>query len=544
MTVQDAPPSGLRIDDLTPTERSLLAHATTDVGRTLDMRGAGPTESRIRAAAIAWILTRQPTEQEPPPIAVRVRGVNVVGRLNLGGRRLPCPLELIDCTLDAPLVLTKTTAPNISLRGSRLRGLYGNPLQVSGTLNLGEGFHCIGPTKLFRADLGELAAERGVFENPGGFAVNADYLHVRGFATFERARLLGTLRMLGARVDGQLDCTAAQISAPAGENAVELDSATLTGGAVFSSALIHGGIWLVNTTANAEVAFERATIRNPGRYAIDASATRMGDVNLTEAVVRGEVEIVRAELDTLDCYHAGFLDPRDASLDLDSTTIAGPFHAHFSKIEGRLDLTNTSIGILRDTQRSWPPSAHLIGARYDKIEGDEDALDADKSLSKARLQWLKLHDRYHPQKYTALATAYQNVGQEALARQAAIAGEHERRMSNKKGARRGLAWTWSTLLRLLVGYGYAPTRALWWLIGLIVGGSVLTAWAHTPRLKTPPCPGSSSPYPGSWHDGPKARKMPSRAPASSTPCRSEHTLPTKYPTQRCDSSSERGRTIR
>ncbi len=154
----------------------------------------------------------------------------------------------------------------------------------------------------------------------------------------------------------------------------------------------------------------------------------------------------------------------------------------FQQIEGRLDLTNTSMSIYRDTQQAWPPDARLIGARYNKLEGDEDALDRDRADIRTRLSWLKLDGRYHPQKYLALATAYQNVGQEAFGRRVLMSSEAERRVAGKHGLVWLLATVWSWMLRSIVGYGFSPARAVWWLLGLIGFGSLLTTLAKQAGL--------------------------------------------------------------
>ena len=471
-------PIALAIEDLTTNERLLVQSAL--LGRTLDLRGAvDDANSEVRAAVVAQLLVSPATLLPKAPIAVRLRGAVITGQLNLGGHILGCSLELVDCILDKPIVLTKATASNVNLRGSRVYGLHANFARIAGTLNLSGGFHCTGQAKLSGAQLGQLEAEGAVFYNPRGLSVRADYLVVDGFATFERSDLFGTLRMLGARINGQLDCSSAQIIAPAGKDAVELDSARIVGGVFFNEARVVGGVWLVGLQAEGEVTFTGASVENAGAIAIDASSTRLRNVDLSGAQIEGEVKIAAAELSSLDCFDSEFRAPADASLDLDSTTISGAFHAHFATIEGRLDLTNTTMGVYRDAQASWPPEARLIGASYNKLEGDEDSLASDTGKLVDRLGWLKLDARYHPQKYAALAAAYSNVGHEAFGRRVLIAGEHQRRLARTSGLIKALAWSWSMLIRILVGYGYAPARAIWSLLVLVALGSVAAWWGHS-----------------------------------------------------------------
>jgi hypothetical protein len=100
--------------DLTPQEWRLCEAA--EEGRLLDL----PCR-QIRAQVLFQLLTGQGPELVATVVAVRLRGAAIVGRLDLNGLTLRCPLELYDCDLGDRLNLVKAEAPDISLRGSRLR---------------------------------------------------------------------------------------------------------------------------------------------------------------------------------------------------------------------------------------------------------------------------------------------------------------------------------------------------------------------------------------------------------------------------------------
>jgi hypothetical protein len=44
---------------------------------------------------------------------------------------------------------------------------------------------------------------------------------------------------------------------------------------------------------------------------------------------------------------------------------------------------------------------------------------------------------------------------------------------------------WREALRLTIGYGYRPLRALWWILGFVLLGAVLFHWGYEARLITP-----------------------------------------------------------
>jgi hypothetical protein len=122
----------LQESDLTSPERALCAAAAA--GRLLDTRSRRPAEDhpakgrtwgrdrQIRAQVLLQLLTGESCWDQASgwPLAVRLRGASVAGRLNLGGLTMRCPLELYDCYLGGRLDLAKAEAPGISLRGSQL----------------------------------------------------------------------------------------------------------------------------------------------------------------------------------------------------------------------------------------------------------------------------------------------------------------------------------------------------------------------------------------------------------------------------------------
>lgn len=90
--------------ELWPEEQRLCAKAAE--GRLLDLRSHRPEENdpvqgrewdperRIRAQVLFQLLTGQGPILADSVVAVRLEGAQVVGRLNLGGWKLRCPLEL------------------------------------------------------------------------------------------------------------------------------------------------------------------------------------------------------------------------------------------------------------------------------------------------------------------------------------------------------------------------------------------------------------------------------------------------------------------
>ena len=130
------------------------------------------------------------------PLAVRLRGVSVIGRLNLGGRTARCPLELYGCYLGGRLDLAKAEASDISLRGSHLaQRLSARRLRLTNDLNLTGGFRCHGRVDLRDGHVGGSLKCRGAtLSNPGGRALTADRLTVDGSLLLGSAKVTGEVR--------------------------------------------------------------------------------------------------------------------------------------------------------------------------------------------------------------------------------------------------------------------------------------------------------------------------------------------------------------
>ena len=218
----------LEPSELWPQEQQLCVKAAE--GRLLDLccrrrgednpargREWGP-QRRIRAQVVFQLLTGDGPKLADSVVAVRLRGAQIVGRLNLGGQKLRCPLELNQCHVGHRLDLAKAEAPNVSLRGSHLQsGLSARRLRVAHTFNL-IGSRCEGGVALSAAHIsGQLFCVEAVFTNPDGNALNADWLVVDAGMFLGKAQCTGQVRLGGAHISGQLACIEAVFTNPTGD---------------------------------------------------------------------------------------------------------------------------------------------------------------------------------------------------------------------------------------------------------------------------------------------------------------------------------------
>src|SRR5205807_531883 len=195
--------------------------------------------------------------------------------------------------------------------------------------------------------------------NPNGVALNADGLTVDGGMFCRKGfSATGEVRLPGAHIGGQLDCTDGHFS-NSGGSALTADKLTVNGD------LFCGEKF---------------------------SAT--GEVRLVGAHIGGQ----------LDCTGGHFSNPDGSALNLWGATVAGPLRMESAVLQGILDLTAVKTSSYHDNRASWPQTLRLDGFVYDAIEG---------ASVKERLEWLRRNEKgYSPQIYEQLAAVYRRTGHE------------------------------------------------------------------------------------------------------------------------------------
>ena len=481
----------LQDSDLTPLERALCSAAAA--GRLLDCRCRRSDEDdpargrawgknrQIRAQVLRQLLTGEGCLDQTfgQPLAVRLRGASVIGRLNLGGRTMRCPLELYGCYLGGRLDLAKAEASDISLRGSHLaQRLSGRRRRLTNGLNLTGGFRCHGRMDLRYGHVGgQLDCEGATLSNPGARALTADGLAVDGGLFLSSAEVTGEVSLLGARVGGQLDCEGATLSNP-GARALTADGLAVDGGLFLSSAEVTGEVWLLRARVR-ELDCDGATLSNPGTRALNADGLTV-DANLflRSAEVTGEVALPGARVGgQLDCEGATLSNPGGPALNLEQALVTAEVLMRPAQLDGSINLTAARVGGWYDDRRTWPMALNLEGFVYD-------AIDAPAVTPKQRLGWLRLNqDGYLPQPYEQLASVYRRAGNDQAARSVAIAKQQARRAQARRWWVRAPSRAWSFVLRWTIGYGYRPVLALPYLAGLFVIGWVVFGHAYPTELR-------------------------------------------------------------
>jgi hypothetical protein len=343
----------------TPAERRLWGCLTT--GRELDLSSGDPARDavdragewgpgrRVDAGTLAAVL-RTATSG----VRLRIRGARVTGRLDLSYAQLTVPVQFVGCGFDAGVDLVQARTRTVDLLGCAAPYLDVDSAEIDGHLRImGSRLGWLGAYGARITGHVELSGSR--LSQPGGTAVNGDYLSVARAVYCHDATVEGTVRLPHARVGGTFELS--------GSHLLEAG-----GWALFAEFLTVGGDLRCHSGFRAEGAVHLASAQVAGFLLLggDAPAEHIGP--------------------------GGSRTPR------------GP-----GVLAGVVDLSGAVVGGLRDDPAGWPTELRLDGLRYADL--------APQLPAAARLRWLAL-DRsgYQPQPYEQLAAQYRKVGHEEDAR--------------------------------------------------------------------------------------------------------------------------------
>lgn len=183
---------------------------------------------------------------------------------------------------------------------------------------------------------------------------------------------------------------------------------------------------------------------------------------------------------SLSFNDARFTGKSDNGLNAERITISGTLYwvdiRHTARTQ--LDLENAKVDALWDDESSWPAFGNLMlnGFTYNAFSGGPSSADS-------RLRWLaRQPPGYRPQPYRQLAKVLRDEGREGGAVDVMIAKQDEQR---RHGGLSRMGRLWNLMLKVTVGYGYKPLRALWWIIAFVTFGTALFGWGYYARLIAP-----------------------------------------------------------
>ncbi|MGC9370689.1 MAG: hypothetical protein ACP5DX_14215 [Paracoccaceae bacterium] len=364
-----------------------------------ELPGEDDEAPALRADLVRLILLGEPGAPALHDKGLRLRGARLTGMLDLQGCDCPHDMTFSDCRIDAAL----------NLVNARLRGLH-----FSGTVLAG------------------LAADSATFS--GSLFLRDDSVS------------LGEISLAGARLGGDLQLCGAEIHSAAQD-------------ALFAPALKVGGSVFLG---NYPYTDNETTLVAQGMLFLSSAHVEHDLFVSNTSISLAEVELGSPVFDAVEEHG------HDIALSLARARIGGILYLRGNEISrGTVSLAGAEAARLSD-EPTGPGATYPI--RLDGFRYHDFSRHADIGVQ-ARLSWLARRPggmAFTTQPYVHLANVLTRIGHHDEARtvlmhkERLLHAENRRRLVAERG--QGLAWAgaWAgdALLRLSIGYGYRPVRAL------------------------------------------------------------------------------------
>ena len=393
---------------------------------------------------------------------------------------------------------------DLNCSGARFENRQGHAFraehaQIDGNVFLGmqpgttNRFHATGEVRLSGARIGgDLDCTGGLFENSESDALSADRISVGDNLHLQCGfHATGEVRFLSARIGGDLDCTGGRFENSEGA-ALGADGADIRGNAFLKSDFhATGEVRFPGARIGGDLDCTGGRFENSGGDALSADSAEVrgnatlrdgfnatGTVRFPDAKIGSNFAISDATLSKENGNALNLRNMRAAALWLRGSRL---------KISGTLDFRSAQVGMLADTPQALSDAVtlHIDGFVYERI-----APDSSQNV-KTRLQWLERQSEgYHPQPYDQLAEVFRRNGQDYEAREVLIAKRRKRRKTLLHG------WPhrfWDCFLDRSVLYGWQPWRPLMAGVGVFLLAFVLVFAARTKGLVVS-LPDTVSPY--------------------------------------------------
>ncbi len=459
--------------ELTAVEQSLV----TAVGRGERLDLASPQagfllgESRSCRADVIRDILRGKLAANPDPRGVRLRGAKIIGRLDLENVTTDVNLELTDCLLEEGVLARDARLASVNLGGCRISRpddcppLDGTDLTCSALILrraqvVGRGYAAAVCLSTARIN-GRFDCTEATLRSDSGAALNADSLEVaQDMFLYGATAVCGgadsAVRLAGAKIAGGLDCTEATLRSDSGA-ALNADRLKVAEGVLLrrlsaTGSGNAGAVRLSGTEIGGQLDCRGAGLVNNSGPALFADSLKVGQALI---LADGFTAIGGGE---------------GVAVDLTGAQVIGPFVFDPERLEHAAD----------------PYRLAADGLTYAGVP--------ERISPRAWMRLLRYGTpSYAAQPYQQLAVGYRALGDDRQVRGILMAQRDDQlaRTPTRRAER-----LWGQISRVTLGYGYQPSRLVWWLSAVVALSCVLAvalgphgALAQTDKTATPgrPC---------------------------------------------------------
>ena len=318
----------------------------------IDPSGAGDwKEDRIlKAACINWVCTDPEAKQFVTHRGIAVVGARIDGALDLQFAKLAVPLSFIKCALPAGLNLRLSDLHTLMLEGSHTASVAADFMKVERTVYLRNGFKAEGGVRLLGASIGgDLDCSKGRLFNRGGDALIADKITVGGAIYLHNGFTAeGQVRLSGASIGKDLDCEKG-LFLNRGKMALDANGVKVLGNVFLRDGFkSQGEVNLGGASIGGSFECWNGRFSNRGNKALSASFIRVGgSVFLSKRFAAlGEVRLPNASIGgSLICENGLLSNISGDALMADNIKVERDVYLRSGcKVKGRVSFLNADIG--------------------------------------------------------------------------------------------------------------------------------------------------------------------------------------------------------
>lgn len=466
----------------------------------------------INVSLLKWLCTNKDAIELVNNNGIHINNGELFESLDLSFSSIPFQIRIEISRIYNELYLYHTSLPFLSLRGSKTMSIRADKINVKGSLFLDNGFLANGIISLYGAFIGgNLDFGNANVLNKNGVAILADHIKINGSLFFHnKFKAEGEVRFPLAAIGGQINGNSASIINKS-KNTIYADGIEVNGGVFLNNGFKSEGIVKfrgskIGDNFDCENGEFNNTIENyyesdyitmitmsSNTNALDLENAKItGSVYLRNGFKsEGEINLLGAIINGgLDCENATILNKNGRVIDAENAIING--HVFFRKrfYAGGLinflnaslgslvitditatetimiDLRSCKLGILWDDPLHWQGdiSLFLNGFEYDHID------ERSPLIANERIEWLNRQpgDQYLPQPYEQLASVLHKDGYEEVAKQIQIEKARKKLIQEKDTP--FYEYIWEYFSYWIIGSGYRPFFALFYVIGFIIIG--------------------------------------------------------------------------
>src|SRR6266480_988746 len=362
MQVGDQPPPEPKLLELARKKFATLTHAeeelfrATQEGREASVLTGNEKEDNpanaaksdadrrvVRAESIVWLYTDSQASAFLTHRGVTLVGMGIDADLDLSYAEIKFSLKALNCVFSGNILLLDAQLRGIYLLGCLIKSLNAHRAKIRGGVMLRNGFKAEGEVRLVGATIdGDLDCNGAQFSNPNGIALFVDAAKIDGSIFLPGGfKAAGQVGVMGATIAGDLDCDGGQFSNPNGV-ALAADRAKIGRGIFLRNGCkAECVVRLVGATIGGSLECDGGQFSNPNGIALNANGAKIErNVFLRNGFkAEGMVQLGGATIDgALNCNGGQFSNPNGIALAVERTKIGSDFFSLMaSKLRAKSD---------------------------------------------------------------------------------------------------------------------------------------------------------------------------------------------------------------